>query len=221
MKLLLTSQGIQKELKQEFINLLPKSPKDIKVVFITTAAYGDGEANPEWLHIYKKQLYDCGITQVEDLDLQGKMFVELEQIIKDKDIIFVNGGNTFYLLKYVKKSGFDKVLQSLLNTNKTYIGVSAGTYIACPTIEQATWKYQNRNHSGLTDLSALNFIPFLITAHFKEEHRLIIENASKKMEYPLVALYDTQAMLVENGKWKLIGKGKKEFFNGFKETLLL
>ncbi|MCX6732575.1 MAG: hypothetical protein NTV98_03480 [Candidatus Roizmanbacteria bacterium] len=39
-------------------------------------------------------------------------------------------------------------------------------------------------------------------------------------KYPVVALYDTQAVLVENGKWKIVGEGKREFYNGFKETLI-
>jgi len=33
-------------------------------------------------------------------------------------------------------------------------------------------------------------------------------------------LSDTQAILVEDNKWKVVGKGNKEFFNDFKETLI-
>lgn len=98
-----------------------------------------------------------------------------------------------------------------------HIGISAGSYICCPTIEQSTWKHADRNKIGLKDLTALNLVPFLITAHFEEKHRLIIEKMAKTTDYPIVALNDTQAILVDRGKYKLVGDDDKEFFNRFKE----
>lgn len=219
-KLLLTSQGLQPEIKETFLGLLDKPVQQIKVSFITTAAYGE-EPNPVWLEVYRKQLRNYGLNQIEDLDIKDKTQTELEKILSDKDIIFVNGGNTFYLLKWVKKSGFDKVIKDLINKGKLYIGVSAGSYIACPTIEQALWKqkFKDRKTHGLKDLSALNLVPFLLTAHFEENYRSIIKEASKTSKYPVVALNDTQAILVKDSKYKLVGIGKREFFNGFKEKL--
>lgn len=76
-KLLLTSQGIQQELKQTFLSLLSKPAKDISVSFVTTAAYGE-ENDPDWLEVYRKQLRDCGIKDIEDLDLKNKTQKELK-----------------------------------------------------------------------------------------------------------------------------------------------
>ena len=215
-KLLLTSQGIPKELEGVFFSHVPKPVDKLRVSFVTTAAYGDDD-NPTWLEQHRIQLRNLGIKHIEALDFKGKSQNELERILSNKDIIFVNGGNTFYLLYWVKKSGFDKILPNLLQKNKLYVGVSAGSYIACPTIEQATWKRQDRNKIGLDDLSALNLVPFLIMAHFEEKWRTAVENAAKSTRYPIVALNDTQAVLVENDSYKVVGKGKKELFNGFTE----
>ena len=74
------------------------------------------------------------------------------------------------------------------------------------------------SYIGLKDLTALNLVPFLITAHFEEKYRLIVEKAAKRTDYPIVALYEGQAVLVIDNKTKVVGKSKKEFFNGFKET---
>lgn len=79
MKLLLTSQG-----------LLPKPPTQIKISFITTAAYGDYK-NPTWLNVYRKQLRSYEIKKIEDLDLRNKNQKELEIILKDKDIVLEVG----------------------------------------------------------------------------------------------------------------------------------
>jgi len=119
----------------------------------------------------------------------------------------------------MRKSGFDKLLPKLLEESKLYVGVSAGSYIVCPTIEAATWKHPERNRIRLKDLTGLNLVPFLLTAHFEEKYRPILEKASKTTKYHIVALYDTQAVLVENSKYKIVRKGKKEFFNNFKERL--
>lgn len=164
-------------------------------------------------------MHGYGIRDIEDLDFRGKTQRELEHSLEDRDIIFVNGGNTLYLLHWIRKSGFDKIIRSLLNEGKLYVGVSAGSYVACPTIEAAGWKHRDKNNIGLKDLRALNLVPFLITAHFEEKYRPVIEQAAKGTKYPIVALYDTQAALAEDGSCKIVGPGRKEFFNGFAEKL--
>ena len=129
----------------------------------------------------------------------------------------MNGGNTFYLLHWVRRSGFDKVLSHFLLRGGLYVGVSAGSYIVCPTIEQATWKHQDRNRVGMIDFTALNLVPFLITAHFEEKYRTIVEQAAKMTDYPIVALTDRQAIVVHGKKVQIIGEGKREYWNGFEE----
>jgi len=217
MTLLLTSNGIQNEFKDIFLSLLSKPPQDISVSYIVTAAFGE-EGDKSWLYKAKEQLQSFGISNIEDLDIRGKNKEDLYSILSTKDIILVNGGNTFYLLRYIKESGFDTVIKELVNKNKLYIGVSAGSYVACPTIEQSHWKHQDRNDFGLIDLTGLNLTSFLITAHFTEENRGKVEEGVKTTKYPVVALYDSQAVLIKENSIKVIGEGKKEFYNKFKEV---
>lgn len=218
MKLLLTSAGIKDSFKDIFLSLLPRQPKDIKVSYIITAAFGE-EGKKSWLYTAKKQLESLGISDIEDLDLRGKNKDQLYSILSKKDIILVNGGNTFFLLKYVKESGFDEVIKQLINEDKIYIGVSAGSYIACPTIEQSHWKHQDRNDFGVTDLSGLNLVPFLVTAHFTEEVRKDVEEGAKTTKYPVVALSDAQTVLVKDDLVRVVGEGKREIYNEFTERL--
>ncbi len=215
--LLLTSAGIVPEVRDYFISVLPKKkPAENRVAFVTTAAYGESK-NPTWMEKDRQSLYGCGIKRIEDLDLKEKTQKELEQILSDKDIIFVNGGNTFYLLKWVRESGFDKVLPHFLRRGGLYVGVSAGSYIACPTIEQATWKHQDRNRVGIIDFTALGLVPFLITAHFEEKYMGVVDSVAKRTKYPIVALLDKQAVFVQGKRIKVIGDGKRQYWNGFEE----
>ena len=219
-KLLLTSAGIVPEIKKEFISLLPKKPEEIKVVFITTAAYGcSGGINSFFVEEAHRSLRDCGIKSIEDVDIKDKNKAELAKIVFSTDVVLVNGGNTFYLLYWLKKSGFDQIIQDFVNKGGLYVGVSAGSYIACPTIEAAGWKHADNNKVKITDLTALNLVPFLITAHFQESYGEIVDKAAKLTKYPIVALSDTQAVLVLGDVFKIIGSGKKNTWNHFPHTV--
>ena len=220
--LLLTSAGIVPEVKKDFLSILPMKPSEVKVSFVITGAYGEppetyGGSEPWWLKRDRQTLYDSGINQVEDLDLRGKTKIQLEKILKDKDIIFVSGGNTFYLLYWARKSGFDKLVPICLKRGVLYVGASAGSYLVCPSIEIALWKEPKRDRFGLTDMKGVNLAPFLIMAHFVEKYRKLINKMAKTIEYPLVALTDKQAVLVKGKIIKLLGTPEKNYWNGFKE----
>ncbi|OGH11865.1 MAG: hypothetical protein A2857_01560, partial [Candidatus Levybacteria bacterium RIFCSPHIGHO2_01_FULL_36_15] len=149
-----------------------------------------------WLEEYRNQLRQQKITNIEDVDLKNKTKEELEKILLQKDIIFVNGGNTFYLMYWVRRSGFDKAVCKFLQKGGVYVGVSAGSIIACPTIETAGWKPADINNVSLTDLTALGLVPFLIHPHFEEAQKEEIANEAKYTNYPVVSLTNEQAVLV-------------------------
>ena len=141
----------------------------------------------------------------------------LNEDLKDIDVIYVCGGNAFIYLDGIRKTGLDEKIKEFVKKGKVYFGVSAGSYLACPTIEAATWKYPDRNTINLKDLTALNLVPFLITAHFEEKYRSIIEKAARRIEYPIIALNDKQAILVKDKDIKIIGGGEKIIFNTSKK----
>lgn len=225
-KLLLTSKGLTIEISKSLSSLLIKKPHDNQVAFITTASYGEYTNNfllkktkSFLVNLYSKiNLKLFGFNNIFEIDLRKENSNSLNEKLKNKDIIFINGGNTFYLLYWMRKSRLDKLLPKLLNEGVIYIGLSASSYICCPTIEQAHWKPQDKNNIKLKNLKGLNYLPFIITAHFKEEYKSAVEKNAKNIEWPVVALNDKQAILVKNNKYKIVGEGEKVFYNGFKEN---
>lgn len=218
-KLFLSSAGLGPETKEAFLKLLGKDPKETKIAFIPTAS--DKEENTSYVDRDKSAFLQMGF-EIKMVDLKNKDEEALRDEISDCDVIFVEGGNTYYLLDQTRKSGFDKVVKDFIEKGKIYFGVSAGTYIACPTIEHSGWRKTDpdNNEVKLEDLTALNLVPFIITAHYnRAKYQEGVEAGAAKSQYPVVALYDTQAILVEDNKYKVVGTGPKEFFNGFKERL--
>lgn len=215
--LLLKSSGQDTESYKPLLPYLKKSLNKIKICFITTASYP--EVNRDYLKSDMQTMSKIGLKQIQEYDIKDKNEKTLRKDLSNFDIIFVSGGNTFYLLKHVKESGFDKVIPSLLNNGKIYIGASAGSYITCPTIEMATWKDHDNNVVGLKNLTAMNLVPFLLFAHFSPKWKTTVEENSKKISYPVVTLTDHQAVLCVDGKYKIVGQGEKLTFNNFRDTL--
>lgn len=204
--LLLTSDGFDGEdVRKEILKVLPKPPPEIKLAHITTAS--KPEKSTSYVKRDRQAMIKVGF-QVEDVDIEGKSKTELQYLLKDKDVVYVQGGNTFYLLKCIKESGFDDVVKKLIKRGTIYIGVSAGSYIACPTIEMALWDHQDVNIVGLKDLTALNLIPFLLLVHYEPKHKSALEKAVLNAHWPVRILKNNQALLVKDGQTRLVGEGK-------------
>lgn len=200
-KLLLTSAANQTI--HFVIPLLSKEPHECRLAFIPTAGDPYGPNKP-WMDADRKQLEEMGF-QVFDLDLKEKTETNIRKALTDVDVIFVAGGNTYYLLDYVNKSGFGKVVKELVEKGVVYIGSSAGSYIACPTIEASGWKHADTNIVRLEDLTALNFVDFLVIAHYDDEIKDATELEIKKSKYPVITLTDQQAIVVEGDNHTIVG----------------
>ncbi len=209
-KLFLTSAGLPPETTEEFLRLLSKNSKYTKVCFIATAS--DPEKDKWYVEKDKERLLELGF-EITEVDLKQENEKSLSEKLEKFDVVYVEGGNTFYLLKYVKESGFDKAISKFLEGGGIYVGVSAGTMIAGLNIESAGWKHMDKNIVNLKDLTGLKLVPFVISVHIDETNLDIIKKCASKANYPVIAITDKQAILVENNKQRIVGIGGKHTFN--------
>jgi len=205
--ILLTSAGMR--VKDDIIKLLQKPTYDITVAFITTAA------KPlEDVSSVKKDwdiMREIGFN-VEEVDIEGKTESQLVKLIGLKDIIFVGGGNTFYLLKAMRVCNFEKVIRKLLKQGKVYIGASAGSIVAGRTIKTASWESGDENIVDIRNFKGLNLVPFDIFVHYQPEDAEIIKKhikSARKRKRGLKILTDEQALLVQAKETMLIGQGQE------------
>lgn len=84
------------------------------------------------------------------------------ELIRSSDVIVVGGGNTWELLKQVQEKKLLKVIAEEVKKGKPYIGWSAGSNLACPTIMTTNDMPVVQPES----FSALNLIPFQINPHY-------------------------------------------------------
>jgi len=200
--LLTSSATFTTDKKLEF---LPKPLSEMKMAWVITASKGVDDTS--YIQRHKQRMDELGFDY-EEIDIEGKNEKELREILSDKEVVFVEGGNTFYLLKCVRESGFDKVIKELIEKGVIYIGASAGSYIACPTIEMATWRHQDEyDRCGVTNFTGLNLVSFLVIAHYTEEYKEIVKEGISKTKYLVRILTDDQALLVRDDGVELVGKG--------------
>ena len=184
---------------------------EIKITHIITASQAPDIENKKYLELARENLTALGL-QYDEMDIKGKSEDELRQALKDKDVIYVNGGNTYYLLKAVQESGFGKVIDELLDQGVIYIGASAGSSIMTPDIEITDWRPEGKKRPryDLEDLTALNYVSFGIKVHWdrqSEEEKEIVKTRAKKYKYPVRLLKDYQGFLVKGDKVELVGEG--------------
>jgi len=204
--LLLTSNGMQ--MKNEIVGLLQKPAYDITVAFVSTAA--KSQENLDYVKKDWNIMRDEMGFNVEEIDIEGKKESEVMKLLEFKDIIFVEGGNTFYLLNAMRKCNFEKIIRKLLKKGKVYIGASAGSIVAGRTIKTANWKDGDKNIVNLKSLKGLNLVPFDIFVHYQPEHAEIIKKNMpfKWQRRKLKIITDDQAILVQGREVALIGKGE-------------
>lgn len=183
MKLLLTSAGYEEssEIGKEFLKLVNQKPAKIRVFLVTTASPKDKDW--KWVKFTIKQLEKIGIIpeNVSVFSLNRKI---KEEDLRDINVIYVCGGNTFLYLDRIRRTGLDKKIKEFVKKGGVYFGVSAGSYVICPTIKAAGWKPADRNTVNLKDLKGLGLVPLSITAHFEEKQRSVIEKEASRIKYP-------------------------------------
>lgn len=89
-------------------------------------------------------------------------FEDPKQALAEAKAVFVGGGNTFRLLSSLQRGGLVPVLAERAGRDLVYIGSSAGTNVACPTI-------RTTNDMPIVqpeDFTALGVVPFQINPHF-------------------------------------------------------
>ena len=102
--------------------LLPDFLGDLsnkRVTFIPTAA--KVEKVNFFVKLGKKALEKMGAV-VDELELSTATAEEIKTKIEKNDIIYVSGGNTFFLLQEMKRSGADKLIMQEIRGGKPYIG---------------------------------------------------------------------------------------------------
>ena len=178
-----TSCGIiDEDFRQEFYKILSKPElKEKKILYITTAVDGEDDDDRSWMDKEFETILNLGFKR-ENIT-EYKIGNEIK--VEDFDIIYMMGGNSFYLLDMIRKFNFDDSIREFLKNGKIYIGSSAGSQVLGKSVEVSI----DENKIGMTDFTALGLIDGLIIPHANSKKEFL-EEWKKKTNEKIIPLYD-------------------------------
>ena len=142
--------------------------------------------------------------------------------------IFIGGGNTFRLLNDLYRFGLLDVIRDRVRHGLPYLGVSAGTNVACPAVKTT-------NDMPIVQppsLDALGLVPFQVNPHYFTGQTFVkgadgsyhehfgetrddrIREFHEMNDTPVVGLWEAGLLRCEGGRVELSGAAARVFRKG-------
>lgn len=177
------------------------------VAYIPDAARSYGDA--PFVQTERRGLKQQGL-KVINLPIATTARQQVEQVLCSVDAVYVAGGETFDLLHVLRRSGIDEIIKHHVRQGLPYIGCSAGSVIAGPTIETVSLMDSPsiapdlKDHTGL-ELTELAVIPHAAGNLPPMPIEVIAQTVKTYGErWPLCLLRDGQALVIEGDCVRLI-----------------
>ncbi len=136
------------------------------------------------------------------------------------DAVAIGGGNSFLLIRSLYRTGLVKAIASRVRDGLPYLGWSAGSNVACPTI-------MTTNDMPIVEppsLRAMHLIPFQINPHYTEatipghggesRDQRIAEYLALNPRSTVAGLREGSALRIASGNMELLGNNMKVFRQG-------
>jgi dipeptidase E len=141
-----------------------------------------------------------------------------QRAVKEADAVFIGGGNTFRLLKGLYDWNLLAVIRQAVKAGMRYIGSSAGSIVACPSLKTT----KDMPVVQPPSFEALGLVGFQISPHYldpdpssthmgeTQEQRIL--QFLEENEAPVVGLREGGILRVEDGSISLRGTAGARLF---------
>ena len=113
-------------------SLIKEEIENKKIAFIPTASLREGYTG--YVGSARKSFKKLGAI-VTEIDISTEAYSTIQSVFEDADVIYFTGGNSFFLIDQLRKTGTDELLKKELAKGKLMIGESAGAIICAPSIQ--------------------------------------------------------------------------------------
>ena len=220
MKLLLTSAGIKNaSIHDTLLELLGKPIVECDALCIPTALYAHPMAGPRqaWRFISGQEprspMVGLGWKSLGVLELTALPSLERERwvpLVRETDVLLVEGGDAAYLCHWLRASGLADLLPSLRRT--VWVGVSAGSMVMTPRVgdDFVNWHSPAGDRTlGLVDFS---IFPHLENPDLPDNTMAAAERWAADLSGPAYAIDDETAIKVVSGAVEVVSEGRWKLF---------
>lgn len=211
MKALLTSAGVlTPEIADTLSELVGKPLEQINIA-VNNEASAVEPGDKRWAFNELQNLSHLVGGEIDVINLLALDLPTIEARMAFADVIYVVGGMSDYLMTVFERTGFSELLRNKLLNEKVYVGASAGSMVLGRRINTEGYKKVYRKGEqdfGVSEYMAL--VDFSIFPHFNSaiwtrNRAEAIKEAAKGAEYPVYAIEDTQAVVVNDEGISYIG----------------
>lgn len=205
-------RGVAEMVMSDIERKLEKNADEIKILYITTAGNLHAPEKRDWINEGREILLSRG-WQVFDYDIAGKTEEEVADALRDKDVVFVQGGQCIYMLEQLRKCNFSSIVRETLSRGCIYMGESTGSIVAGRDIYPYRFlsKDKRENPPELEDYNGLGLVNFLVRPHWNNQtkRQSYLENIGNNMEkffsiaQPMIFLNDNQLVYVDGDKFQI------------------
>lgn len=191
---------------RDVITHIPGFKSGMKIAFVPTAAEVE-KGDKSWLDDDRKALVDVGFD-VFDFSFKNTTLNEVKKALDEVQFIMISGGNTYYLLQEIQKSGAMNYLQNRVETGMTYMGCSAGSIVAGPSLS-LIGDLDNRNDAPeLQSDQGLRLTDVIVFPHwgsefFEKRYEKCMQNCYTKGN-KVVLLTDDQYLWVKDDWYQIM-----------------
>lgn len=185
-----------------------------KLVYVPTASYVFDPSSPRSKGDQRRRArYDAKQKMsylLSELQLSDSVLLELDSptvtsstvknTLKDAAVLYVDGGNTFYLQKHVRESQLWGALEER-GSDCLYIGASAGAIIAGKSISTAFWKGWD-DPAAATDmswdsstLSGAGMVGHSFFMHHDEQFESLVRDRSLDLDHTVLTVGNDQVIV--------------------------
>jgi len=187
-----------------------------KVVFVPFAVHDR--------HAYaakaQERFRDIGLSLISIHDVSN-----MPRAVDEADVVFVGGGNTFRLLKGLYDHNLLGPIRRRVAAGVPYIGSSAGSIVACPTLKTT----KDMPVVQPPSFEALGLVPFQISPHYLDpdpssthmgetQEERIVQFLEENGE-TVVGLREGSVLRVEDGAVTLKGRNTARIFRRGEEPV--
>lgn len=155
--------------------------------------------------------FRCVPADLPELSRPGPARRRAEAALLESDVVYLAGGNTFYFLAHLRRSGLLEVLKRFAARGGVLAGMSAGAHLLTPHIRLAGYPPFDCdvNEVGLPrrELAAVDLVDLEFFPHYRHSprYRRALAAYSRHERRPLYACRDGSGLIVEGDRVTPLG----------------
>lgn len=177
-------------IEEKIFSYLNKKPNQI--LFIPLATYPNMEDS---IHKFKALVpKDYNIKCLNTFDEK-----DMKELFSQSDVIYFSGGCAEELVRLVKEFKIDNLLKDFINTDKLFMGISAGAILFSNAGMGDRYSFKDKGHTyNYQMVEGIGILPITICPHYDHDGLECYNKEVKSYPYDGYAIEDDTAILFKD-----------------------